>query len=110
MTIEEAIKYIKCVSSLGTKPGLERITALLDLLGNPEKELRIIHVAGTNGKGSFSAMISSVLREAGFSVGLYTSPHLVRYNERISLNGKDISDRELSGALEKIVSVSEKMK
>ncbi|MBO4413321.1 MAG: bifunctional folylpolyglutamate synthase/dihydrofolate synthase [Clostridia bacterium] len=110
MTIEEAIKYIKCVSSLGTKPGLERITALLDLLGNPEKELRIIHVAGTNGKGSFSAMISSVLREAGFSVGLYTSPHLVKYNERISLNGKDISDGELSGALEKIVSVSEKMK
>ncbi len=110
MTIDEAVKYIKCVSSLGTKPGLERINALLSGLGNPEKRLNVIHVAGTNGKGSFSAMLASVLMEAGFSVGLYTSPHLIKYNERISVNGKDVSDREMSRGLEKILPISEKVK
>ncbi len=109
MTIDEAVRYIKCVSSLGTKPGLERIKALLYVLGNPERNLRVIHVAGTNGKGSFCAMLSSVLRESGHSVAVYTSPHLIKYNERFSFNGSDISDSELSRLLDKVIDASSRI-
>ena len=79
----------------GIKPGLDRISALLKRLGNPERALTCIHVAGTNGKGSVCAMLAGVIQKAGLSTGLYTSPHLVRFNERIRLNGEDIPDGEL---------------
>lgn len=75
--------------------GLDRIEALLKKLGNPEKKLRCIHVAGTNGKGSVCAMISSILIDAGYKVGMYTSPHLKKFNERIRINNKLISDRDI---------------
>jgi len=71
--------------------GLERISALMECLGHPEKDCRCIHVAGTNGKGSVCFALSSVLSEAGEEVGLYTSPNLVRVNERIRVNGAPIS-------------------
>jgi len=71
--------------------GLERVQALLELFGNPQNKLKIVHVAGTNGKGSVCAMLSSVLTEAGYKIGLYTSPHLIEYTERIKINGRDIS-------------------
>jgi dihydrofolate synthase/folylpolyglutamate synthase len=82
-------------TALGIRPGLEVTAALLGKLGNPHKNLKCIHVAGTNGKGSVCAMIESVLRASGFKTGLYTSPHLFRFNERFRINGREIADAEL---------------
>ena len=96
MNYEETLKYIHKVSWTGSRPGLERIEHLLALLGNPEKKLRFIHVAGTNGKGSFCSMCDSVLRRARYKTGLYTSPYIERFNERITVNGEPISDDDLS--------------
>ncbi len=109
MNIEEAMDYIKKVSSLGSKPGLSRISFLSEKLGNPEKNLKIVHVAGTNGKGSFSAMLESVMRLAGFSTGLFTSPHMLKYNERIKFNGKDIDDGTISAYLTEIARIAADM-
>ncbi len=85
-----------------TVPGLSRIAALCRKLGEPQKNLRFIHIAGTNGKGSVSANLASILECAGFKVGKYISPNLLKVNERISVNGQDISDGELYDILEKI--------
>jgi dihydrofolate synthase/folylpolyglutamate synthase len=85
----------------GIKPGLERIRALLDVLDAPEHRFLSVHVAGTNGKGSVCAMIESVLRAAGVRTGLYTSPHLVRFNERIRVEGRPIDDDALAPLLER---------
>jgi dihydrofolate synthase / folylpolyglutamate synthase len=87
----------------GVELGLERITRLLQALGNPQRQVPILHVAGSNGKGSVCAYLSSVLTEAGYRVGRYTSPHLVSWCERISLNGQDISAVELHQLLQKVV-------
>lgn len=95
MNYENAIEYIESLEGLGSRSGLKRIKALTERLGNPQEHLKFIHVAGTNGKGSTSAFISSILSCAGYSTGLYISPHLQRYNERISINGQEISDEEL---------------
>ncbi len=95
MTYDEALKYIHGVSNFFCKPGLERITALCDMLGHPEKDLKFIHVAGTNGKGSFCSMMDSVLRTAGYKVGLYTSPYIYEFNERMRVNGENISNDTL---------------
>lgn len=95
MNTAEMMEFYQSVSWLGSKPGLERIRELLHRLGNPQNELRYVHVAGTNGKGSVCSMLSSVLTQAGYTTGLYTSPHLQFYNERIKINGTDISDGEL---------------
>ncbi|HEY9898638.1 MAG TPA: folylpolyglutamate synthase/dihydrofolate synthase family protein [Pantanalinema sp.] len=86
----------------GIRPGLERITALLDRLDRPQDGLKVIHVAGTNGKGSVCAFLSSVLRAAGYRVGRYTSPHLVSYCERIWLDGAFIGEGALAHALEAV--------
>ena len=85
--------------------GLERIKKLLADLGNPQDRVPIIHVAGTNGKGSVCAYLSSILTEAGYRVGRYTSPHLVHWRERINLNRQPISDRDLIEILQDIQSV-----
>lgn len=82
-----------------TIPGLERISALLGKLGSPEKKLKFIHIAGTNGKGSVSANMACILEDAGLKVGKYISPNLIRVNERISISGVDISDGDLSEIL-----------
>ena len=95
MSIESTLEYIHHVKWVGAKPGLERTRELLEKLGNPEKSLKFIHIAGTNGKGSTAAMISSVLKTAGYKTGLYTSPYIVRFNERMQINGVQISDEEL---------------
>ena len=86
----------------GMKPGLDTIRSLAKELDNPENSFGIIHIAGTNGKGSTAAIIESILRSAGFSVGLYTSPHLVRFNERIRINGEPISDEDLVSLMETV--------
>lgn len=85
-----------------TVPGLERISLLCKKLGSPERELRFIHVAGTNGKGSVSAYMERILTSAGYKVGKYTSPNLIRVNERISVGGEDIADEELQAILSRI--------
>lgn len=95
MTGKEAVEYIHSVSWLGSRPGLDRIIKLCSLMGNPEKEQKFIHVAGTNGKGSFCAMTESILREAGYKTGLFTSPYVLEFNERIRVNGENIPDDAL---------------
>ncbi len=95
MTLDEALRYIHEVCWKGTIPGLERIQALLDAMGNPERKCKFVHVTGTNGKGSTCAMVASILRRAGYKTGLYTSPYLIRFNERIQINGEQISDADI---------------
>ena len=95
MTLDEALRYIHEVCWKGTIPGLERIQALLDAMGNPERKCKYVHVTGTNGKGSTCAMVASILRKAGYKTGLYTSPYLIRFNERIQINGEQISDADI---------------
>ncbi len=95
-TYEEAIAYIHSTNRPFCKPGLERVSALLSALGHPERELSCIHIGGTNGKGSTSSMLASVLGAAGYRVGLYTSPYILEFNERIRVNGENISDEDLA--------------
>ncbi len=109
MTYNEALEYIHSVVWLGSRPGLSRTEELLAKLGNPEKGMKFIHVAGTNGKGSTCSMLDSVLREAGYKVGLYTSPYIVRFNERMCINGEPISDSELAELVEIIKPIAEGM-
>jgi len=96
MDIRQANRYLSGLSKFGIRLRLEHTERLLKLLGNPEKRLKCIHVAGTNGKGSVCAFLNSILIESGFRVGLYTSPHFYTLNERIKVNNKRISDRELA--------------
>lgn len=96
MNAKEAVNYIESYSWSRTRLGLERTRELLRLLGNPQKKLKFVHVAGTNGKGSTCAMLASVLRCAGYRTGLYTSPYICRFNERMQVNGEDIPDEELA--------------
>lgn len=109
MTYDEAIKYIHSTSNFFCKPGLERIRELCLGLGDPQNDLKFIHVGGTNGKGSFCAMTDSILRAAGYKVGLYTSPYVLRFNERMRVNGESISDESLARLTEKAKAIAEKM-
>lgn len=96
MNYEESLRYISSTYVMGIKLGLENIRHLMAKLGNPQKKMKIIHVAGTNGKGSTCALLSSMLTEAGYCVGLYTSPYLEVFNERIRINGENISDEQIA--------------
>ena len=109
MTYNEALNYIHGVSNFFCKPGLERITALCDMMGHPERELKFIHVAGTNGKGSFCSMTDSVLRAAGYKVGLYTSPYIYEFNERMRVNGENIPNDTLAALTEYVKQFAETM-
>lgn len=102
MTYEEALQYFDQTDLRGSYLGLEEISRVLDRLGNPEKQLKFVHVAGTNGKGSTATLLESCLRKGGYTVGLYTSPHLVRYNERFKVNGEEISDELLASVTERV--------
>lgn len=102
LSYNQALDFIHGLNRFGTKLGLQNITKLLDILGNPHKGIKIIHVAGTNGKGSTCAMIDSILRSAGFKVGLYTSPYLEVFNERMRVNGENISDDDLARLTDKV--------
>ena len=109
MNYEEALEFVHCGFFGGTRPGLERVSELLNLLGNPQRGLRFIHVTGTNGKGSFCAMTDAILRAAGYRSGLFTSPYIVRFNERMRVGGKPIGDAELAEILSEIKPVVETM-
>jgi len=100
MTYSDAIKYIHSVNWTFCKPGLERVRALCAAVGDPQDKLKFIHVAGTNGKGSFCAMTDSILRAAGYKVGLFTSPYILEFNERMRIDGESISDAELCELVE----------
>ena len=109
MTGKEAVSYIHSVSWMGSRPGLERITRLLSLMGNPQKGQRFIHVAGTNGKGSTCAMLAETLKHNDFKTGLFTSPYVLEFNERIRVNGENISDEALGEVTEYVKTFAEQM-
>lgn len=107
MDWEETTVWLESLARFGSRPGLERIERLLALLGHPEQGLKVIHVAGTNGKGSVCAFISAVLAAAGYRTGLYTSPHLVEYTERFQVNGREVAPDELAALLTRVRAAAE---
>lgn len=107
MDYNQALEYIHGAKKF-PKTGLERFKSFLELIGNPHKKLKFIHVAGTNGKGSVCAMLSSILTEAGYKTGLYISPFIVRFNERISINQENIPDDTLARLCEYIIPFNKK--
>ena len=111
MGYKETLEYIHSVQwNQGMKPGLERTQELLRGLGNPEKSLKFVHIAGTNGKGSTAACVAAVLQKAGYKTGLYTSPYIIRFNERMQVNGEQIGDDELVEMTDEIRPIAEAMK
>lgn len=96
MNYTEAIEYIRATAAFGSKLGLDNIRTLMSLLGDPQEKLRFIHIAGTNGKGSVAAYILSIMEQAGYRTGLYSSPELYRFSERIRINEKEISDDDVA--------------
>ena len=96
---QDAINLLTSSQKFKVNLGLERMSKILELLGNPQDKLKCIHVAGTNGKGSVCAIISTILEEAGYKTGLYTSPHIFDYTERIKINSKDITKIDFANYL-----------
>ena len=109
MNAQEAIEYIHSVFWKGSIPGLGRTQTLLAKMGNPEKKLKFVHIAGTNGKGSTAAMTASILQKAGYRTGLYTSPYIYRFNERMQVNGEQIEDEELCRITEFVKPLADSM-
>ena len=110
MNATEAIEYIHSVCWKGSVPGLGRTQALLEKMGNPEKKLKFVHIAGTNGKGSTAAMTASILRKAGYRTGLYTSPYIYRFHERMQVDGMEITDEELTAVTEYVKPLAQSLK
>ena len=100
MNYSEALAYLHELCKFGINLGLERITNLLNLLDNPHFKIKTIHVGGTNGKGSTTAMLASILESSGYKTGVFTSPHLHDYRERIKINGQEISEADFSKEME----------
>lgn len=109
MDYKEALFYIENTGKFGINLGLKRIERLCELLGNPQKNLKVIHVAGTNGKGSTTSFISSILIKQGYRVGVYTSPYIERFTERIRINNDEISEEEIAELVTKIKPIVEKI-
>ena len=110
MNLNEALTYIHGVSWLGTIPGLEREQELLHRIGDPHKGMKYVHVAGTNGKGSTAAMLANILTHAGYRTGLYTSPYIIRFNDRIQVDGQQIPDETVCKMTEFVKPHAEAMK
>lgn len=94
ITYDEAVAYLLDIPKFTKNKNEDNLRRILDRLGNPDRDFKVIHVAGTNGKGSTCAFFGSILKTAGYNVGMFTSPHLVKINERIKINGEDISDED----------------
>ncbi len=109
MTVQEAIEYIERHTWSRTRLGLERTRALLHALGDPQKGLRFVHVAGSNGKGSTCAMLDAILRAAGYRTGLYTSPYIEAFSERIRVNGENIPADRLAALTERTAAIADAM-
>lgn len=109
MDYRQALNYIENTGKFGSRLGLENVSRLLDILGNPHGELRIIHVAGTNGKGSTCSFINNMLIYQGYNVGLYTSPYLEEFNERIKINNVNISDDDLAQSVSSVKAAIDQM-
>ena len=101
MTYDSALEKIHSLLTFGSRPGLDRMRTLLSELGNPQDKLKYIHVAGTNGKGSVCAMLSSALVKAGYKTGLFISPYITDFRERIQINNVPVSKETLTDAVEK---------
>ncbi|MCR4925878.1 MAG: bifunctional folylpolyglutamate synthase/dihydrofolate synthase [Clostridiales bacterium] len=110
MNYNDALNYIHSLLRFGIKPGMERISALLERLGNPQNDLKFVHIGGTNGKGTVCTMVSEILQQAGYKTGLFTSPYVVDFRERIQIDGKMISEKELAEIVENVFKVVEKLK
>ena len=110
MTYEEALNFIHGATRTGARDGFGRIKRVLEVLGNPQKKLKFVHIAGTNGKGSTATMTSNVLAEAGYKTGLFISPYVVDFRERIQLNGHLIPKEELTKAVEETLPAFEQVK
>lgn len=108
--MDQAIAYLKGLPYTEVKPGLSRIRALLEAVGHPQKQFRAVHITGTNGKGSVAAMLASVLHHAGYRVGLYTSPHLISYCERIQINQTPISEGEFAQLADELMPIANSMR
>ena len=109
MNYQEALGYLRNLTTFGMNLGLDRIRKLTELLGDPHKKLKVVHIGGTNGKGSTASMLSSVLAESGYKVGLFTSPHIHSYRERFRINGEMISHHEVAALITMIKPLLEKM-
>ena len=109
MNYTEAIEYIHSVNWMFCNPGLERVKTLCRALGDPQDSLKFIHVAGTNGKGSFCAMLDSVMRAQGYRVGLFTSPYIMEFGERMRVDGENISESELCALVERVKPIADSM-
>ena len=109
MTIDEALNYIHGKFRKGATPGLHRIGELMGKLGDPQKKLKTVHIAGTNGKGSTAAMTAAILHEAGYKTGLFTSPFIYRFNERIQINGEQIPDEDVIRMVEVVKAAADTM-
>ena len=109
MTYEQALAYFESLGKFGIQLGLVRIEALLERLGHPERRFRSVHVTGTNGKGSTTAMIAAILNEAGIRTGMYTSPHLIDYPERLQLCGSDISRQAFADVIDRTKAAADAM-
>ena len=110
MNYEQSLEYIHSINWTFCKPGLERISALCEALGHPERELKFVHVAGTNGKGSFCCMLESVLRAAGYKTGLYTSPYIKEFGERMRVGGENIPKDTLAEITSYVRHIADAMK
>ena len=109
MDYQESLSYLDELAAFGMKPGLQRIRRLLELLDQPQERYRSIHVTGTNGKGSVSSMLARILRSSDIHVGLFTSPHLVSYTERIQIDGQPISESDFASCLSVVRVYAEQM-
>ncbi|MCY6370583.1 bifunctional folylpolyglutamate synthase/dihydrofolate synthase [Clostridium ganghwense] len=110
MNYVQARQYIEDTARFSIKLGLSRTEKILELLGDPHKKLKCIHIAGTNGKGSTTSMITSMLKEAGYNVGMYTSPYIEEFEERIQINGVNIGKNELAEVITRVAEVIDKVK
>ena len=109
MTYQESIAYLESLSRFGIRLGLERMQELVIRLGHPEKKYPTIHITGTNGKGSTTACLAAILQEAGFRTGMYTSPHLERYTERMRIDGLEVEETAFADAIEQTAAAAREM-
>lgn len=106
MTFRELREHLFSRGRFGIRPGLATIRHILEDLGNPQRQITVVHVAGTNGKGSTAAFLAAILQAGGYRVGLYTSPHLISYTERFKINGAEITEDELQVIVQDVLAVA----